>query len=1347
MKKRILSLFLAVLMTVTALPLFLLPAVAEGTEATTSYPTEEAYNALYVQEGLTHAIDFFFANAYWNTDNPMPTVPYLREEFDEESERWDIVYDTDGVTELSRTLKPIFKAACTTYFGNNEGDPSYAARVWMNNTAWKGSGFALSMGKDENVIDEVTLKQNKTPAFYLAEGYIQFVKGLNNNVYLSVGGEHAGTWNSTYTMQAVMTPAGSGTSAAGDFAPQYNAENWLVFRGIPLKINAYDENNYKLVYCSSYSGTSVKTPTVTVPFSKTAVATFTMISTAPEKPASGTATGKAELYYNGTDLLQYTDEALEDANVTYGTSSNLSLLFNYRNSTTAGLYALRIYSRSLTDEEMALNHFADLVKYYKLDFGFYDKLTDSERVAVAESFLTDTVGLDEAYRAQLQERVTEEVDNEVYGALLKEDTVNPSRFDFADLAKELRVDIQGLRVLPVEYRQTVYGIVLSLADKSAESVQAALESAILTVIEENYGDYINQNVITYKDLYVKQDHLTVWVDFFAARESDGYVYDTVSYQDEATQNLKAADRVTTVHTDNPEQPYNMDQLFAKYRFRGGDGADRANAFFMVDISSAGWAHTNIRKYGDGCLECGFNNSVGLYSPGKESDVTYQIVAGVKDKNGGFSGAQAELQLDGLRTSFRTGKSNDKITAYVGSVQYFGFGAASYPYALTLSEGSAIRQYGQTKAFSTVTNYCSSDITLVLDKKEKETKSYTIDYYKDEHGNLAYTAKASDIPAAEELQTDGTHYVYRTSGIEKLYIDIANGSLYWMNGTAKNTYFFLVDKGNSEYAFRDGNGNEWMTTDEASVDKGAKTATAVTADSASIALRGPYYDTKSVKEVADGTAGFYGPYQVNMMDVYAYGNGSLLFKAEGLTYTDNQPGSVGNRGNLTLYAARVYDCTLTETEIKQNHFADLAGYYGFDLSLYPILTEAQREKLFDGLMEMQLGDDRVNSVAKYEALLFEMLYSLESESKAALSFRALCENYFLNVTSLMALSAESRERVFESFSDVDPESLHYNAILQARLEKAVENELLEHYEEATIHKTIDFSSWQLHVYGTPGFRAVFRINEQHLSALTARDTAVTIGIMVAEKGNEAGQISSAEELTLSVGQDGSLVFPEGVVATLAYENGHYTDSTVRENGEVFFSESIFPEEEAYGQKYYCTAFVMLKTDEGVFIYLQNAPYGRDNAPSLGMLSEQALALNWAYPNVQTVLTKYLEEEGYSKVSGFIGNTVLSDFRVSFDRDAEAVLEKVNALTNQYFGVSLMEGESEGPTVYIGKFDFIYKENCYGVSVHNGDLYLWYNDEAHKDRMIELLGEILSYHYETGGDCIVLPVGFNEIRMAQ
>ncbi len=1313
MKKRIASFLLTVLMVLSAVPLFAFTATAEQSE-------EEAfdYDSLYVQLGLSYQFDTFKTNPIWDPEGTAVTVP--KELYAMTGEDGELLFDTKGErvvesfdaggTLLSVGLTPAFSAAQKEY-----------AKAWNEILA----SFRTTGNRTLSVVfPTIGVKshhdktgEQQAVSHTLEDGYLQF-KGASGYLEskLSLSGE---SYQGASSIQYVLSP--------GDRLGQ---RYFVLYRGVSLGLTPGTDGalvfkNGGMVYGNVDYGT-ISTDGSIAPDK---VGDLTVMVEHPE--VSGADARKA---LSGRLVIHYNTKKLVDNSISYtaGVSDDILKIsmINYYRSTNQKLYAIRIYDRALTADDIALNHFADLAKYYKLNLDGYVSLTSPEKLELAKTFANETVGNhDEAYVAELRLHVTEKIEDLVYGALLLEDTINSGCAEFTELAKSLKLDISGVRALPIEYRQTVYSAVLGLIVKDKESIEAVIEQTINGIIEENFGDYVTeQTSLTYKDLYVKQDNLKVWVDFFAAKESDGLVYDQVSYPDGTEQS-------ETNHIGNLEKPYNADQLFAKYRFRGEGENSRVNSFYFKAMPTLG--STNIRAYGDGCLKTGYQNMIGLYSPGSMLDATYQLVTGTNGKNGARAGG-SYTQLDGIRFNYGTDAQGK---GFIGTLTYYGFGTADN--GATIDGKNMVRlSAGKQVTFGDMT--FSSDVTMVVKKAKERPFMYEIGYMTDSNGNPAYIAKLDSAPDVSALTPIGTagYYEYKTQGEAKLYVDKA-GNLYTnKNGWQKN--FYLVDKGNGSYAYCDLDGNEWILTDAESINETTRKATGKTADNEAVTMVGPLYDNNKITEAPVGSMNAYGPFEFMTMTVSAYANGTLAYKVEDVTYRNDQQGLLGSGADMTIYAIRTYDCVLTQEEIRQNHFADLAGYYGFDLSLYAILTDEQKMSLYDSLATMQLGDNRESCILRYENVLSELLYSFESESEAALSFHKLCENYLLNVDSLLKLSVESQENVFESFADVNPESLHYSAILQARLEKAVEDELFNNYEGATIHKTIDFSSWQLHVYGDPGFRAVFELNEQHLSTFTARNAMATIGIMIAEKGNKSGQIASIDGLTVSIGSDGTLVFPDGVETTIAYENGSYTDAVIQENGEVFFSEGVFPDEESYGQKYYCVAFVVLKTADGKnIVYLQNAPYGRDNAPSLGEFSEQALALNWTYPNVQTVLTKYLEDDGYNKVAAFIGNKALSDLRVSLESSNRTALDRVNALMDFYFGVSLIEGEIEESGIYIGKFDSVYDKSSYGVTVQGGDLYIWYNDEAQLDLLIDLLDEILAYHYNLGGD-IVLPNGFNEVR---
>lgn len=1312
MKKRIASFLLAALLVLSAMPLFAFMATAEQIEE------EEAvnYDDLYVKIGLAYQFDTFMTNPIWDPSGTAVVIPEelyaMADEngekfFDTVESRVDQVFGEDGTTLTAVSMNKFFSDAVAEYKAS--WDAIFASFRYAGNRKLQTQ---LPTVGTRSHNDKTGAQQSVS--FTLEDGYLQF-KGSDgyNESKLGIAGE---SYRGVSSIQYVMAPGS-----------QLGANYYILYRGVSLSLTPGFDGGLIFKGDTSYQGVNYGSPVTNGSIAPDKVGDFTITVEHPD--ASGV---EERQQMKGRLAIRYNADKVLESSISYGSTSTDSVLqmslLNFYKSSKAQLYAIRIYDRELTENDVKINHFADIAKYYKLDVSGYFALTEAERVELSDTYADVTVGNhDEAFIEALRVSVVEKIEDLIYGALVKEDQINSGAFEFSELAKSLKLDISSVRALPVEYRQAVYGAVLGLIDRSKENVEETIEVTINAILEENFGDYIAEEApITYKELYVKQDNLKIWIDFFAAREEDGFIYNEFSYPDYTEENKVS-------HIGNPDQPYNVDLLFRKYLFRG-ETKGSVNAFYFKPSPSLGG--NNILAYGDGCLRTGYQNMMGVFSPGGGSDMTYQFVTKTTGKDGALQGS-SYTQLDGFRFSYGVDKRGN---AFVSALTYHGFGTADN--GLTLDGTNSTRlSAGKQVNFGDMTY--SSDVTITVDRGKVKPFMYKIGYITDKDGNNAYVAKLDSAPDVSSLTPVGTagYYEYKTVGEAKLYVDKA-GNLAWNNGGWQK-HFYLVDKGNGNFAYCDGLGNEWILTTANEIDEVERKATGVVSDTEGVSLIGPLYSNDKITEVAIGTPDAYGPYEFPLMTVSAYGNGNLLYKLEDLTCGNQQIGTLGSGADMTVYAIRTYDCVLTEAEIRQNHFADLAGYYGFDLTRYMLLNEEQKTQLYDSLISMQLGDNRETCLANYEALLADLLYSFESESEAALSFRQLCENYLLNVSSLLKLSVESQENVFESFADVNPNNLHYAAVLQARLEKTVEQELFDHYEEATIHKSISFSGWQLHVYGDPGFRALYEIDEQHLSTFAARNTTATIGILVAEKGNKAGQISSLDGITLEVGDNGSLIVPNGVNMTVAYENGQYTDAAILEDGKVFFSEAIIPDEESYAQKYYCVAFVVLHTAEEDIVYLQTATYGRDNAPSLGEFSEQALALNWAYPNVQTVLAKYLEEDGYNKVAGFIGNSVISDLRVSFESSERKVVERVNPLLNFYFGVSMIEGPIDGKGIYIGKYDSVYDKSCYGVTVQNGNLYIWYNDDEQIDLLIDLLDEILAHHYNLGGD-IVLPNGFNEVR---
>lgn len=67
------------------------------------------------------------------------------------------------------------------------------------------------------------------------------------------------------------------------------------------------------------------------------------------------------------------------------------------------------------------------------------------------------------------------------------------------------------------------------------------------------------------------------------------------------------------------------------------------------------------------------------------------------------------------------------------------------------------------------------------------------------------------------------------------------------------------------------------------------------------------------------------------------------------------------------------------------------------------------------------------------------------------------------------------------------------------------------------------------------------------------------------------------------------------------------------------------------------------------------------------------------------------------------------------------------------------------MFIGSMDTIYTGRYYGVTVQNGNLYLWYNDQRDAQNLIDLFAEIIATASASeSGDVIYLPEGFTMVR---
>ena len=254
--------------------------------------------------------------------------------------------------------------------------------------------------------------------------------------------------------------------------------------------------------------------------------------------------------------------------------------------------------------------------------------------------------------------------------------------------------------------------------------------------------------------------------------------------------------------------------------------------------------------------------------------------------------------------------------------------------------------------------------------------------------------------------------------------------------------------------------------------------------------------------------------------------------------------------VTLYAFRQYDVILTDGEILQNHFIDLAKWYRIDLADYIALEG--KTAVHNAMKGFSIGDDRDAVVkAYYEAVTADYAAEAEVLSEGML---ALAREYGLDVAALVA--ADAADRTYAE-----------GIVLAARnVDKVTSRDILQTVlDEALLYKAAHgFNGLQVRLEGgsderIPGVRAIFEVNKTLLEAYAARGNKVAFGVEICDAGGNA-----LEELYFYKGEDGYV----GIKTLLAAEKGPI-EAAIREVGEnsLAFAYTVIYGEEGQTAEYY------------------------------------------------------------------------------------------------------------------------------------------------------------------------------------
>ena len=511
MKKRLLSLLLA---AVLALPLLVpVSATAEGTDPADPEISAEEYNALYVQDGLIFAADFYETNIYWRKSAVPDVNAYV---WSDTAARFKFSYKEGSILEgalLMSKWEPF------------ENVLSIEKTAELSNKA-KGGTTGQYVGVFTTSGDNVFALNNlRTRVSYATVNGVRTMKVSSLGFFLS-DVQKLRTEDGSILSFSAAVPASATTLTMMMTVPQFTESYYYANPDANV-------NNFSVTHVYDEATDSV-TPRATA-LSKHALS-FLPVKVTPAKvwdEATGSyvnnesreayivdavqrdggnanpwadflnnqnggenggvsfycqTPGHLGVYVNGLEIFDapaYFPN--NDFSAVSGTGTYLKP--NQRVDTGTKLYAFRQYSRELSSGEMARNHLADLCKWFRLDISALVKngelqlsIGDLTTVAVALSGygFTDTpkalqAALDEAVRSV--ELVGEGEDFELFLTAMRAGLVEAAL----------------IRALPEALRDEAYTAFATFyrnnTDADAAACQAALDAAINTLMARDYGDY------------------------------------------------------------------------------------------------------------------------------------------------------------------------------------------------------------------------------------------------------------------------------------------------------------------------------------------------------------------------------------------------------------------------------------------------------------------------------------------------------------------------------------------------------------------------------------------------------------------------------------------------------------------------------------------------------------------------------------------------------------------------------------------------------------------------------------------------------------------------------------------
>ncbi len=1195
MKKRVLSMLLLVAMVMTAVPLFAFTALAEDAsagEAEKPSFSAEDYNALYVQDGLVDAYDFFILNKYWagtpEADAALrsPTAPGLDStwngkrttlnnqfvivRYNRGDGQYDKVYNgtADGTyqwVDVSKvdaayvyTTKEAAKAVLDTLEKtqtdiyvydvvlspvNNSLTTAYSNAVATYKTeALKAIHSYARNGKVTMSADMATYGTvfyndwdgtfQRLPG-YLVEGkdsevggYLQMDKDFSSTPYFTLGGIPVG---GHLTAEYVMTSGDNNPVNANNKTGEIKA--FLSFSDV-----LFNKVNGKITAFGSYPTTAPRltyTEGATLPshaaldigYTHDPVNTYG-IYVDRSAGTTGEISVSVGLWING--------EEIATVPATDGNAANGATFLGHENVAESRIYAMRYYQRGvegvdgtgLTPDEYALNHAADLAKFFRLDISAYRTLDKGDRLAVAQQlkgldFTDDRETVADAFEAAAYNKAVEKLESEDDAA----------RNAFIAVAKTVRADIDTVAKVVSSGRNmtSVYEGIAENNAATAYTTAAEFEADVEALYQKAYYYDAYRGADDDLDAFIEKaaDKQLAIEDFmslpFAAKKK--FAADNKQALDGVTQELLDAfvkAELAKLAGFLPAQ-YDYDTVYVQ------DGLYDAIDFFVLNKYWAGTpeAAAALRSPMAPGLDPQWNDE----NPRMKVNNEFIIVRYVSVDG---SGDKVWSESTGAWTSVTSADATIYATRADAEAVLAGLKEDTATYTYTVMTNPVADGQGYTDAYKAAVEAYNTAAPAAINSYWKNQKvslsSTVVKYWADD---LYGAAHFNDWDGT--LQRQAGYLVEAKDGEVGGYLQIER----YFSVSPYFTVGGIPTKGHltAEYVMTSGEGNPtgthnrflsfsdvYLTKNNGTVsafyaaDKNmAYQSTAFTGASLNVGSTNAVANTYAI--LVDRTA------DDGSLTVDLFINGGVQASAKA---TDAKPTSnstllgYDDGSDHRIYAMRYYDRALTLAEMQQNHFADLAKWFRLDIASYAYLTPQQKAELHARFADATITRSTKEALQKtFNEAIGEIYYDsldlvVSTDAGVNARFFALAKKLNLDVSAFIGVDpAVFGPIALDIVTTFDPAYAQNLAVVSAYIAPT-----------ADIYRSMTFAGYQVAldtgaaVANRAGIRAVFDLDTGLLAKLAAGGKAVSVTAEL-----YSGELISSVKYTYDAAE-GALVFAAG-----------------------------------------------------------------------------------------------------------------------------------------------------------------------------------------------------------------------------